>query len=96
VNGLLTRGDTVGLREVKSSSVKILLSKLDFESVVAEVEGTGDRAVCNVSVDRREAELLFKVRKALGWVIVADAEDIESDGGKPIFERSPECRIGLY
>ena len=93
MNGLLTCGDTVDPWEVKSSSVKILLSKLDFESVTAQVEGVGDRAVHEGAVDIREAELSFKV---LGWAVVADAEDIESDGGKLILERSPGCKTGLY
>jgi hypothetical protein len=70
---------------------------LDFESVVVEVEGTGDRVACGDSVVRRGAELSFKGRKALGWVVVVDAGDIQSDGGKPVLERSPEYeKTGLY
>jgi hypothetical protein len=95
VKGLVACGDKDGPLGLNRSSVKISLSKLDLESV--EREGTGDRAVRGDSVARREAELSFKVRKALVRVVVVDAGDIQSDGGKPVLERSPEYdKAGLY
>lgn len=70
---------------------------MDFESVVVEAEGGGDRAVRGGSVAIIEAELSFESRKALEWVVVVDAGDIQSDGGKPVLERSPEYdKTGLY
>jgi len=91
VNGVVAFGDNEALCEGNSSSENISVSKDDLESTLAD---TGDMGDCT-TFDRWEEES-GRVGIEGTFSTPQDAEldgdtgDIQSDGGNPMFECSPE------
>lgn len=91
MNGVVAFGDNEALCEWNISSVNMSVNNVDFESARVDVGDIGDWATLG---RWEEASGRVGIEGAFSTPQVAeldeDTGDIQSDGGRPMFECSPE------